>query len=225
MTRTVNSKSLSSGSGPEMGTFMREWCSLYESKSGERGIFNRSASRLQALRSGRREPCDDYGTNPCSEIILRPNQFCNLSEVVVRPSDTAKSVQEKVRYATILGTHQARLTNFKYLRKVWKTTTEDEALLGVSLTGIYDNPELTLQPHNLNTWKSEAIRTNEKWAKELGINQSAAITCVKPSGTVSQLVDSSSGCHPRWSEYYIRTVRGDNNDPLTQFLKDQERMF
>lgn len=206
---------------PDVGTFMREWNSLYESKSGERGIFNRTASNLRAVSSGRREQCDDYGTNPCSEIILRPNQFCNLSEVVVRSHDTRGSIEDKVRLATILGTYQAKLTNFKYLRKTWTTTTESERLLGVSLTGIYDNPELIFNPQYLTHWKSVAIKTNQYLSKELGIQQSAAITCIKPSGTVSQLVDSSSGCHPRYDDYYIRTVRGDNKDPLTQFLKTQ----
>lgn len=163
---------------PEMGTFMREWLSLYESRSGERGIFNRDAAKSIAERNGRRDVVDDYGTNPCSEIILRPNQFCNLSEVVIREHDTKSSVADKVALATILGTYQSTLTKFKYLRKVWQTTTEDERLLGVSLTGIYDNPDLVLQPHNLNEWKSNAIRTNQEYAKKLGINESAAITCV-----------------------------------------------
>lgn len=206
---------------PDMGTFIREWVALYESKSGERGIFNRDASRLQASRSGRRAECDTYGTNPCSEIILRPNQFCNLSEVVVREYDTRGSISDKVRLATVLGTYQARLTNFKYLRKTWKTVTEDEALLGVSLTGIYDNPDLVFNPQYLTHWKSVAIKENESLAKKIGIKPSAAITCIKPSGTVSQLVDSASGCHPRYSDYYIRTVRGDNKDPLTSFLKEE----
>ena len=206
---------------PDMGTFIREWESLYESKSGERGIFNRDASRFQATRSGRRSNCDSFGTNPCCEIILRPNQFCNLSEVVVREHDTRGSISDKVRLATVLGTYQARLTNFKYLRKAWKTVTEDEALLGVSLTGIYDNPDLVFNPQYLTHWKSVAIKENESLAKKIGINPSAAITCIKPSGTVSQLVDSASGCHPRYSDYYIRTVRGDNKDPLTSFLKEE----
>ena len=206
---------------PEMGTFIREWCSLYESKSGERGIFNRAASRLQASRSGRREVCDSYGTNPCSEIILKPFQFCNLSEVVIREHDTRGSVEDKVKLATILGTYQSKLTNFKYLRKIWKTTTEEERLLGVSLTGVYDNPDLALSPQNLTHWKSVAIKTNAEVSTQLGIPVSAAITCVKPSGTVSQLVNSASGCHPRYAPYYIRTVRGDNKDPLTMFLKDE----
>jgi len=169
---------------PDMGVWLREWTSLYESKSGERGIFNRQASLLQAMRNGRREECLHFGTNPCSEIILRPNQFCNLSEVVVRESDTRGSVTDKVRLATILGTHQATLTDFKYLRRMWKTTTESERLLGVSLTGIYDNPELVLNPQNLEHWKSNAIITNQKQAKELGIEESAAITCV--NGAVNQ---------------------------------------
>lgn len=206
---------------PDTGTFLREWGSLYESRSGERGIFNRDAARVQAGRSCRRDSSFEFGTNPCSEIILRPNQFCNLSEVVIRSTDTRGSISDKVRLATILGTYQAKLTDFKYLRKVWKDATEEERLLGVSLTGIYDNPELVLNPQRLTEWKSIAISTNEATAKNLEIPQSTAITCVKPSGTVSQLVNAASGCHPRYSDYYIRTVRGDNKDPLTMFLKDQ----
>lgn len=211
---------------PDSETFLREWLALMESKSGERGIFNRVASDKQAAKSGRRETGWQWGTNPCSEIILRPNQFCNLSEVVVRSTDTVETLKEKVRLATILGTIQSTYTNFPYLRKVWTTNTEEERLLGVSLTGIMDNQILngtSLETgKNLNvilkTLKEVAIETNKEWAKKLGINQSVAITCVKPSGTVSQLVDSSSGIHPRHSDYYIRTVRGDNKDPLTQFM-------
>ena len=209
---------------PEIGTFMREWLSLYESNSGERGIFNRQAAKNKVKENGRRDADHEFGCNPCSEIILRPYQFCNLTEVVCRESDTIESLKQKVEVATILGTLQSTLTNFKYLRKIWKQNTEEERLLGVSLTGILDCPLLT--PRNitlkdtLENLKNIAVETNKKYAKILGIPQSTAITCVKPSGTVSQLVDSSSGIHARHSEYYIRTVRAGNTDPLTQFMKD-----
>ena len=210
---------------PEIKSFMREWISLVESNSGERGIFNRQASQNQAAQNGRRDPEHDFGTNPCSEIILRKNQFCNLSEVVVRATDDIKALENKVRLATILGTIQSTFTYFPYLRKIWNDNTEEERLLGVSLTGIMDNPLMTNQnkalEQTLKHLKQIAIDTNKEWSKKLGIPQSAAITCVKPSGTVSQLVDSASGLHPRHSGYYIRTVRGDNKDPLTQFMKDQ----
>jgi len=210
---------------PEMGTFMREWLSLYDSKSGERGIFNRQSAIKQAAKNGRRDTEYDFGCNPCSEIILRPYQFCNLSEVVVRQNDTLDTLKEKVRLATILGTFQATLTNFKYLRKIWKDNTEEERLLGVSLTGIMDNPMTSKAGERLNVLlgilKDEAVRTNEAMAKQLGIPQSTAVTCVKPSGTVSQLTDAASGIHARHNPYYIRTVRGDNKDPLTQFLISQ----
>jgi len=210
---------------PEIKSFMREWISLVESNSGERGIFNRQASQNQAAQNGRRDPEHDFGTNPCSEIILRKNQFCNLSEVVVRATDDIKALENKVRLATILGTIQSTFTYFPYLRKIWNDNTEEERLLGVSLTGIMDNPLMTNKnkalEQTLKHLKQIAIDTNKAWSKKLGIPQSAAITCVKPSGTVSQLVDSASGLHPRHSGYYIRTVRGDNKDPLTQFMKDQ----
>ena len=209
---------------PDFGAFINEWRSLYESKSGERGIFSRIASQKQAARNGRRDAERDFGTNPCSEIILRPNQFCNLSEVVVRPTDTFQSLQRKVRNATILGTLQATLTDFRYLRKVWEDNTKEEALLGVSLTGILDSSLTNLKNKNLPTvlqsLRDEAIKTNKEWSKRLGIAQSAAITCVKPSGTVSQLVDSASGIHPRYSQYYIRRVRADMRDPLCKVLED-----
>jgi ribonucleoside-diphosphate reductase alpha chain len=211
---------------PQMGTFMREWLSLYESKSGERGIFNRQSARKQAAKNGRRDADYEFGCNPCSEIILRPYQFCNLSEVVARASDTQQSLSEKVRLATILGTFQATLTNFKYLRNIWKKNTEEERLLGVSLTGIMDNQLLSGKSAHLGVnigqtlerLRDVAVETNAAMAEQLGIPQSAAITCVKPSGTVSQLVDSASGIHARHNPYYIRTVRGDNKDPLTQFM-------
>jgi ribonucleoside-diphosphate reductase alpha chain len=210
---------------PDMETFMREWTALVESKSGERGIFNRQASQKQAAKNGRREFMVDFGTNPCSEIILRPYQFCNLTEVVVRATDNMDDLIRKVELATILGTIQSTYTNFPYLRKKWKDNTEEERLLGVSLTGIMDNPLMTSKNKGLDKTlehlRDVAIATNADWAKRLGIPQSAAITCVKPSGTVSQLVDSASGIHARHSPYYIRTVRGDNKDPLTQFMKDQ----
>ena len=210
---------------PEMGTFMREWLSLYDSKSGERGIFNRQSAIKQAAKNGRRETDHDFGCNPCSEIILRPYQFCNLSEVVVRESDTPDTLKEKVRLATILGTFQATLTNFKYLRKVWKDNTEEERLLGVSLTGIMDNNLTATAGDKLATvlelLKDTAVQTNAAVAKQLGIPQSTAVTCVKPSGTVSQLTNAASGIHARHNPFYIRTVRGDNKDPLTQFLMSQ----
>ena len=210
---------------PDSETFLREWTSLVESKSGERGIFNRVSAQYQAKRNGRRDPNYDFGTNPCSEIILRPYQFCNLTEVVVRKDDTRKSLQKKIAIATILGTLQSKLTNFPYLRKVWKNNTEEERLLGVSLTGIMDSPltngkEMGLR-ERLDIFRKVAIDTNKKYADLLNIPPSTAITCVKPSGTVSQLCDSASGIHARHSQYYIRTVRGDNKDPLTQFMIDQ----
>ncbi len=209
---------------PEFELFIDEWRSLYESKSGERGIFSRAASQKQASRNGRRDSERDFGTNPCSEIILRKSQTCNLSEVVVRPEDTARSLGRKVRLATILGTLQATLTDFRYLRGIWKANTQEEALLGVSLTGILDNPLLTLENKDLDglleNLRDIAIETNKEWAERLGIPQSAAITCVKPSGTVSQMVDSASGIHGRYAPFYIRRVRADVRDPLCQVLED-----
>ncbi len=205
-----------------MNTFLKEWYSLYESKSGERGIFNRESAQNKVASIGRRDSDHEFGTNPCSEIILRPYQFCNLTEVVVRAEDTVTSLTKKIEWATQLGTYQSCLTDFKYLRKIWKQNTEEERLLGVSLTGILDNEMLSTNNCMLTDmlvgFRQIAVKTNEKLAKKIGINQSTAITCVKPSGTVSQLVDSASGIHPRHSEYYIRTVRGDNKDPLTQFM-------
>ena len=224
--RALANNSVAYKGKPEMGTFMREWVSLYESKSGERGIFNRQSARVQAAKNGRREADHEFGCNPCSEIILRPYQFCNLSEVVARASDTQQTLREKVRLATILGTFQSTLTNFKYLRKVWRNNTEEERLLGVSLTGIMDNDLLSgTSAHlgknigqTLESLRDTAVETNAAMAEQLGIPQSTAITCVKPSGTVSQLVDSASGIHARHNPHYIRTVRGDNKDPLTQFM-------
>jgi ribonucleoside-diphosphate reductase alpha chain len=210
---------------PDFEAFLDEWKSLYESKSGERGVFSRIASQKQAAKNERRDAAYDFGTNPCSEIILRPYQFCNLSEVVVRASDSLSDLKRKVRVATILGTLQATLTDFRYLRKVWKNNTEEEALLGVSLTGIMDHPTMSGRRDKgvLKTWltelREEAIETNRRWAGVLGIKVSTAITAVKPSGTVSQLVDSASGIHPRYSEQYIRTVRADSRDPLCAVLE------
>jgi ribonucleoside-triphosphate reductase (thioredoxin) len=244
--RALSNNSVSYTEKPDEESFMREWLSLMESKSGERGIFSRVASQKQAGKNGRRNSNFEFGTNPCSEIILRPYQFCNLTEVVVRAEDTFGSLQRKVRLATILGTIQSTYTHFPYLRDIWRTNTEEERLLGVSLTGIMDSkllgskhyhyyPEQTFTKgknttsdlvkvdlsYTLEQLKKIAVDTNKDWADKLGIPQSAAITCVKPSGTVSQLVDSASGIHPRHSEYYIRTVRGDNKDPLTKFMTAQ----
>jgi len=223
--RALANNSVAYTEKPDIELFMKEWLALIESKSGERGIFNRVASKTQAAKNGRRDPEWEFGTNPCSEIILRPYQFCNLTEVVVRATDTVETLEHKVRLATILGTIQSTYTHFPYLRKVWKTNTEEERLLGVSLTGIMDNPLMTSDNQELEKvlehLRSVAVDTNMEWAKRLGIPQSTAITCVKPSGTVSQLVDSASGIHARHSEFYIRTVRGDNKDPLTDFMRDQ----
>ena len=223
--RALANNSVAYTEQPDMETFMREWLSLVESKSGERGIFSRIASRKQAAKNGRRNIEHEFGTNPCSEILLRPNQFCNLSEVVVRATDSIEDLERKVRLATIIGTVQSTLTNFPYLRKIWTKNTEEERLLGVSLTGILDNKLLTTANAGLEATlerlKNVAIATNAEWAERLGIPVSTAISCVKPSGTVSQLVDSASGIHARHSAYYVRTVRGDNKDPLTQFMMDQ----
>ena len=223
--RALANNSVAYTEKPDMETFMREWLSLVESKSGERGIFSRIASEKQVLKSGRRKGGHEWGTNPCSEIILRPNSFCNLTEVVVRSTDTLEDLERKVKLATILGTIQSTYTHFPYLRKIWKDNTEEERLLGVSLTGIMDNRLMTSAnaglSETLEYLKNVAVATNAEWAERLGIPASAAITCVKPSGTVSQLVDSASGIHARHSKYYIRTVRGDNKDPLTQFMIDQ----
>ena len=207
---------------PDIGIFMKEWLSLYESKSGERGIFNRISAKEKASSNGRRNGDVDFGTNPCCEIILKPYQFCNLSEVVCRHDDTINTLLDKVRIASILGTFQATLTNFSYLRKRWKDTTEEERLLGVSLTGIMDCPAVYNATEEELQWLKEmAVVANINLSADIGINQSAAVTCVKPSGTVSQLVDAASGIHARHNDYFIRTVRGDNKDPLTEFMRDK----
>jgi len=207
---------------PDMDTFMKEWIALYMSRSGERGMFSRAASQNAAAKYGRRDPKQDYGTNPCSEIILRPYQFCNLSEVVVRAEDTVADLQRKARIATILGTLQSTLSDFRYINKRWKNNTEEERLLGVSLTGICDHKLLNKPseelPDILATIRENCVKTNKEFAKILGVEESAAVTCVKPSGTVSQLVDSASGIHPRYSQYYIRRVRADKKDPLADFM-------
>ena len=211
---------------PEVGTFMKEWLSLYNSKSGERGIFNRDAAKRTVAKLGdRRDSNYEFGTNPCSEIILRDREFCNLSEVVVRREDTPETLKRKVKLAAILGTWQASLVDFRYLSSEWRKNCTEEALLGVSLTGILDNPMMRGQGANLNvlleTLKNDAVAVNAKWATKLGINPAAAITCVKPSGTVSQLTDAASGIHARHNPYYIRTVRADRKDPLCQFMVDK----
>ena len=224
--RALSNNSVAYSRKPDMAQFIAEWKSLYDSKSGERGIYNVAAAQKQAAKYGRRSPDIHYGTNPCSEIILRPYQFCNLSEVVLREEDTVADVTNKVRLASILGTWQSTLTDFKYIRKIWKDNTEEERLLGVSLTGQFghkffsgqeDLDQLAGVLDNLRQW---AVDMNIEEAAKIGIPASAAVTCVKPSGTVSQLVGVSSGMHAWHSDYYIRTVRGDKKDPITQFLKD-----
>ena len=220
---------------PDIGIFMKEWTSLYESKSGERGIFNREAAKKQVEfgTNGRRDTDHEFGCNPCSEIILRDGQFCNLTEVVVRAEDSQADILRKVKLATILGTFQASLTDIKRLRPKWVHNTEEEALLGVSLTGIMDNSFMNggdtgrghygkkSLPDFLQSLKSQTVATNKEWSKVLGISQSAATTAIKPSGTVSQLVDSASGIHTRHNDYYFRRVRADAKDPIAQLMEDQ----
>jgi ribonucleoside-triphosphate reductase (thioredoxin) len=224
--RALANNSVAYTEKPDVGIFLKEWTTLYESKSGERGIFNRVAATKKASSNGRRDVDGfEYGTNPCGEIILRSKGLCNLSEVVIRESDTLADLKEKVRIATIIGTFQSTLTNFRYLRSDWRKNQEEERLLGVSMTGIMDHPVLSKPTEETVQWLTElrehAININKEWAERLGIPQSAAITTVKPSGTVSQLVGCSSGIHPAYSQYYIRTVRMDNKDPLTLFFKTQ----
>ena len=224
--RALSNNSVAYSRKPEMEQFIAEWKSLYDSKSGERGIYNVAAAQKQASKYGRRDPEIHYGTNPCSEIILRPYQFCNLSEVVLREKDTVEDVANKVRLATILGTWQSTLTDFKYLRKIWKDNTEEERLLGVSLTGQFGHKffsgkeDINKLEKVLIELRESARKVNAEEAKKIGIQESAAITCVKPSGTVSQLVGVSSGMHPWHSQHYIRTVRGDKKDPISTFLKE-----
>jgi ribonucleoside-triphosphate reductase len=221
--RALANNSVAYTEKPDFESFLSEMQTIYESKAGERGIFSRVAAQGIAARNGRRDAEHDFGTNPCSEIILRSNQFCNLSEVVVRSDDTLKTLKAKVETAAIIGTLQATLTDFRYLRNSWKKNTEEEALLGLSMTGIMDHPILGTSSAKTEEWleglKDVAVKTNKKWAEKLGINQSVAITCVKPSGTVSQLVDSASGIHPRFSKHYIRRVRSDKKDPLAIFME------
>ena len=215
--RSLSNNSICYTEKPDMGAFMREWLAIYESRSGERGIFNRQACKN--MLPERRDSDHEFGCNPCSEIVLRPGQFCNLTEVVALPSDDIDSLTDKVRLATILGTLQSCLTDFKFLRKGWTDNCEEERLLGVSITGIYDCPALRVSSAEmLNDLRDSARVVNEKWAKILEINPSAAITCVKPSGTVSQLCNSASGIHPRWANQYIRRVRNDKKDPLSDAM-------
>ena len=220
--RALANNSVSYTEKPDFESFLSEMHTMYDSKAGERGIFSRVAAQKVAARNGRRDPDQSFGTNPCSEIILRSNQFCNLSEVVIRADDDLVSLKKKVEVAAMIGSLQATLTDFRYLRNIWKRNTEEEALLGVSLTGICDHYLLGKDSPDLEKWLTEmkdvAIKTNKEWADKLGINQSTAITCVKPSGTVSQLVDSASGIHPRFSKHYIRRVRSDKKDPLAQYM-------
>lgn len=218
--RLANNSAVYNNRKPDPGFFMKKWKELYDSKSGEPGFFSRYACQAIATRSGRRDASYDFGTNPCSEIILRPFQFCNLTEIVVRSDDTLETLTRKARIAAILGTIQSSFTDFKYLRKIWKDTCNEERLLGVSLTGVCDNLRLLGDAEVLNEVRNEVIRVNAEWADRLNISRSVATTCVKPSGTVSQLVNSASGLHSRHSPYYLRTVRADNKDPLTVFLKD-----
>jgi len=234
--RALANNSVNYKERPDVGTYMREWLSLYDSKSGERGVYNGMSAKNQVISLNekepdgnggfiaRREPRDDFGTNPCSEIILRSREFCNLSECVIRRSDDIESLKKKVRSATILGTFQSTLTNFRYLTKEWEKNCTEERLLGVSLTGILDNPLTNGRKKGLeellNDLRKTAIETNREWADKLGIKRAAAITCVKPSGTVSQLVDSASGIHARHNPNYIRTVRADNKDPLCKMMKE-----
>ena len=224
--RALSNNSVAYSRKPEMEQFIAEWKSLYDSKSGERGIYNVAAAQAQAAKYGRRDPDIHYGTNPCSEIILRPYQFCNLSEVVLREKDTKKDIERKVELATILGTWQSTLTDFKYLRKIWKDNTEEERLLGVSLTGQFGHKfmsgkeDLVSLEAFLMSLRESARAKNKDEAGKIGIPESAAITCVKPSGTVSQLVGVSSGMHAWHSPYYIRTVRGSKGDPISTFLKE-----
>ena len=224
--RALSNNSVAYSRKPEMEQFIAEWKSLYDSKSGERGIYNVAAAQAQAAKYGKRDPNIHYGTNPCSEIILRPYQFCNLSEVVLRENDTKKDIEKKVKLATILGTWQSTLTDFKYLRKIWKDNTEEERLLGVSLTGQFGHKfmsgkqDLVGLEAFLMDLRESARATNKDEAGKIGIPESAAITCVKPSGTVSQLVGVSSGMHAWHSPYYIRTVRGSKGDPISTFLKE-----
>lgn len=228
--RALSNNSACYKSKPDSGMFMNEWLALYESKSGERGIFNRDAAKttVERLGEGRRDPNHEFGTNPCSEIILRDREFCNLSEVIVRDDDTVASLKRKIRLATILGTWQSTLTNFRYLTTEWKKNCEEERLLGVSLTGIMDSSLLNGSGDMadlsacLDGLKKVAVKTNKDIAADIGIPQSAAVTCVKPSGTVSQLVDSASGIHTRHSPYYIRTVRASTKDPLCKMMIDKE---
>lgn len=218
--RLANNSAVYDNRRPDVGFFMKKWKELYDSKSGEPGLFSRYACQQIAGRNGRRDPNFDFGTNPCSEIILRPYQFCNLTEIVVRADDNFESLARKARIAAILGTIQSTFTDFKYLRKIWRDTCNEERLLGVSLTGVCDNLDLLGESTVLLALRDLVVSTNAEWADRLGINPSTATTCVKPSGTVSQLVNSASGLHTRHSPYYLRTVRADNKDPLTHFLKD-----
>jgi len=223
--RALANNSVAYTEKPDMECFMREWLSLMESKSGERGIFNRVAAKAKAAENGRRDSTHEFGTNPCGEIILRSAGLCNLTEVVIRAEDAFEDLKAKVEAATIMGTFQSTLTKFKYVRPIWRHNAEEERLLGVSFTGIMDHPLLSKPSEEARTWlkalRQHAVDVNAEWALRLGIPPSAAITTVKPSGTVSQLVDSASGIHPRYSEFYVRTVRADKKDPLAQFMRKE----
>jgi len=225
--RSYANNSISFTERPDMGSFLREWSAIYESKSGERGVFNREAAKAKAAAIGR-EVRDDFGTNPCGEISLRSKQFCNLSEVIIRETDGTEDLKRKVEIATIIGTIQSALVDFKYLSPKWKKNSEEERLLGVSLTGIFDHKimsgqgeyEKSVLATTLTQLRNLTRDVNKEWAKKLGIPASKAITTVKPSGTVSQLVNSGSGIHPRYAKHYIRRVRADVKDPLADWMKD-----
>lgn len=225
--RHMANNSVSYNQKPTAAEFMEEWISLAKAGTGERGIFNRGGLRKQLPERRWKvfeKDAETSGTNPCGEIVLKSKEFCNLTEVVARAEDTEESLMKKVRLATILGTYQSSLTNFPFLSKEWKKNCEEERLLGVSITGQWDSLAVR-SPEMLKKLRDEAIEVNKKYAQKIGINHSTAITCVKPSGTVSQLVDSASGLHPRHAPYYIRRVRISATDSLFQMMKDQKVPF
>jgi len=209
---------------PKATELLKEWLSLARGGTGERGIFNRGGlpGQLPPRRWAVFQPyLLTSGINPCGEIILRSRQFCNLSEAVARPGDTEETLREKVRIAAVLGTYQAMLTDFPYISSEWRHNCEEERLIGVSITGQWDAPAAR-DPGVLGRLKNCAVETNRLYAERFGINQATAVTCVKPSGTVSQLVDAASGMHPRYAGHYLRRIRVSANDPLFAMLRDQK---